>query len=173
MSEPQNGVALLIIDVQRGLFRKSSPIYKADALLANIQALVERAHRAGVPVVYVQHASEKFLVAGSDDWQLHPQLQPTAGDLSIHKRHGSAFEETNLGAELRARNVGRVVVTGLVTHGCVKATSLDARRLGYAVVLVKDAHSNFSQQAARLIEEWNATLSAKGVELKATQEVVF
>jgi nicotinamidase-related amidase len=43
----QRGVALLIIDVQQGLFKK--PTYKADELLHNINALIDRAHRGGVP----------------------------------------------------------------------------------------------------------------------------
>jgi len=42
--------ALLIIDVQNGLFRKSSPIYQAESLLKNINTLVARADWAGAPV---------------------------------------------------------------------------------------------------------------------------
>ena len=66
-------VALLVIDVQQGLFAKSIPIYHADELLKNIGTLVDRAHRAQAPVFYVQHSSGKTLVEGSDEWQLHPQ----------------------------------------------------------------------------------------------------
>ena len=42
-----HSTALLVIDVQRGLFSKTIPIYKADQLLDNIAALVARAQRAG------------------------------------------------------------------------------------------------------------------------------
>jgi nicotinamidase-related amidase len=171
--EDQKEVALLIIDVQRGLFAKSTPIYQADALLKNISALVDRAHRAGAPVFYVQHSDKRFLVKGSDEWQLHPALHPLNSDCIVHKQHGSAFEDTGLGQELKARGVKSVVVTGLVTHGCVRATCLDAKRSGYTVILAQDGHSNFSQQAAQLIEKWNQKLSEKMVELKATREIKF
>ncbi len=94
--------ALLVIDVQQGLFRKSTPIYKSEQLLANIETLVARAHAAGALVVYVQHASDKVLPYGSADWQIHPRLHPGPEDLIIGKQHGDAFEETTLQSELVA-----------------------------------------------------------------------
>ena len=166
-------MALLIIDVQQGLFERPTPIYKADALLKNIGTLVDCAHRAGAPVFYVQHSDKRFLVKGSDDWQLHPDLHPLDTDRIIHKQHGSAFKDTDLGQALKSRNVKSLVVAGLVTHGCVRATCLDAKRLGYRVILAQDGHSNFSQQAAKLIEEWNQKLNAKMIELKSTREIKF
>jgi nicotinamidase-related amidase len=35
-----------------------------------------------------------------------------------------------------------VILTGLVTHGCVKATCEGALALGYAAVLAADGHSS-------------------------------
>jgi nicotinamidase-related amidase len=167
-----NDVALLVIDVQKGLFDKSIPIYNAGKLLENINALADCAHRAGVPVFYVQHANESWLAPGSEGWQLHAGLRPLETDCAVNKRHGSAFQGTGLGQELEARAISRLIVTGLVTHGCVKATCLDAVKLGYGVTLVKDGHSNFHKKAAGVIAEWNQKLSEAGVELKSTQELV-
>ena len=166
-------VALLIIDVQQGLFAKPIPIYKAGDLLKNIGTLVDRAHRAQVPVFYVQHSSGKILVEGSDEWQLHPQLHPLKKDRIIQKHHGSAFQDTTLGEELEAGRIKRLVIMGLVTHGCVQATCVDASKRGYQVTLVSDGHSNFHKQAARVIEEWNRKLSNGTVQLKSTQEIDF
>jgi nicotinamidase-related amidase len=166
-------VALLVIDVQQGLFGKSTPIYKAEELLQNITCLIERAHRCSVPVFYVQHSALRTLVKGSPDWQLHSRLQPLTIDCILHKQHGNAFEGTILEEALRSRNVTSLVITGLVTHGCVRATCIGAMQLGYKVILAKDGHSNFSKQAAKLIEEWNQKLSAKKVELKSTSEIEF
>jgi len=171
--EDQKEMALLIIDVQQGLFAKSTPFYKADALLKNVGTLVDRAHRAGAPVFYVQHSDKRALVKGSDDWQLHPDLHPLDMDHIVHKQHGNAFEDTTLGQELKARNIGSLVVPGLVTHGCVKATCLGAKELGYRVILAQDGHSNFSKQAAKLVEEWNQKLSKEKIELRSTREIEF
>lgn len=166
-------IALLVIDVQKGLFERSTPVYRADDLLDTISALVDRAHHTGAPVVYVQHANKANLKKRTDGWQLHPRLKPAEGDLIIHKRHGNAFEETGLDDELKARNVGCVAITGLVTHGCVKATCIGGEKLGYRVILVKDGHSSFSKQAGDLIEEWNRKLGEGVAELCLASEVDF
>jgi nicotinamidase-related amidase len=165
-------IALLVIDVQKGLFKKSTPIYKAEQLLENINALIRRAGRAGAPVLYIQHAN-KMLVEGTDDWELHPELERLEAGVAIHKRQGNAFQDTNLREELEAREIRRLVITGLVTHGCVKATCIGAKSQGYEVVLVKDGHSSYSKQAAKLIAEWNEKLSEGTVELGATEEIAF
>jgi nicotinamidase-related amidase len=163
--------ALLVIDVQQGLFRKSTPIYRAEPLLNTLETLIERTHAAGTLVVYIQHASDKVLPSGSADWQLHPRLHPGEGDLVVHKQHGNAFEDTPLHAELTARGIGRVIVTGLVTHGCVKATCEGALALSYAVVLAEDGHSSYSKDAAQLIEEWNRKLGEAGAQVMPAAEI--
>jgi nicotinamidase-related amidase len=165
--------ALLVIDVQRGLFEKPIPIYRADELLDHVTSLASNAHRAGVTVIYVQHASKVGLVEGSTAWQLHPRLKPLKRDVAIQKTHPSAFEGTELGEVLLARGVKRLILTGLVTHGCVRATCLDALHRGYEVVLVEDAHSNYHRQAASMVREWNARLAKAGARNVKTAAVRF
>jgi nicotinamidase-related amidase len=168
-----NDIALLVIDVQKGLFEKPIPIYEADNLVENICLLADRAHEANIPVFFIQHSSEKILPKGTDGWQFHPKIQPLKSDRIIPKQHGSAFIQTTLQAELEARQIKRVVVTGLVTHGCVRATCLDAQKLGYKVILVEDGHSSYHRQAKKLIDEWNKKLSQGIVELRTAQELDF
>jgi nicotinamidase-related amidase len=165
--------ALLVIDVQTGLFHKSIPIYKAKELLENIRKLIDRARQASSPVIYIQHSNDTFLAKGSADWQLHHQLSPLEDDIIIHKRHPSSFQDTKLADLLAEKNIHRLVITGLVTHGCVKATGLDAIQRGYQVILVSDGHSSYSKDASRLIGEWNKKLGGKGAEIKRTVEVQF
>ena len=165
--------ALLVIDVQQGLFKKSTPIYRPHELLENINLLVERAHAVAAPVVYVQHSAAKQLVKGSPDWQLHPDLRPLRLDFIVHKEHGNAFIATPLQDILQARGVQSVVICGLVTHGCVRATCLGALELGYRVLLAGDAHSSYSKDAARLVEEWNQKLAGLGVAVKSSGEIEF
>jgi nicotinamidase-related amidase len=165
--------ALLLIDLQQELFRKRLPIYQAKDLLDNITLLTERAHQAGLPVVYVQHCNQGALKPGTDGWQLHPRLKPGPDDFSIHKQHGSAFRDTPLKELLDARGIHTVVVTGLVSHGCVQATCLEARKLGYRVILVTDGHSNYHRQAARVMDECHQTVSAAGVELAEASTLTF
>lgn len=169
----QNSCALLIIDVQRGLFNKKIPIYKADSLLGNINLLVSKAHLKQIPVIYIQHSNDSILVYGSEDWQLHESIQPSKEDELVHKKHGNAFEETNLQEILQSKAVNCLIITGLVTHGCVKATSFGALKLGYKTILVEDAHSNYSKDASDLINKWNDQLKKSGALVMETLEIKF
>lgn len=165
--------ALLVIDVQQEMFEKSTPVYRAEQLLANITALVKTAQGAGVPVVFIQHSAENYLVRGTPGWEFHPALRDLGPDVTIHKLHSNAFEETELDATLKARGVDTLIITGMVTHGCVKNTALGGLAAGYRVVVVSDAHSSYSQKAAQLIEEWNAKLQKQGALLLSTAEIRF
>jgi len=169
----QKQVALLVIDVQQGLFERSTPIYQAEQVLENINALIHKARRADIEIFFIQHANKSTLVKGSDAWQLHPEIQPLDTESVIHKRHGNAFEETDLQERLSLRGVGNLVIAGLVTHGCVKATCAGALEQGYGVILVEDGHSSFSKQAAELIEKWNQQLGEMGAELRKASQVDF
>lgn len=163
--------ALLIIDVQSELFQKSTRVYKANEFLKRLRTLAGYAHNVDIPVIYIQHSSNAFLIQGSPGWQIHPQLQPLEGDPMIYKKHPSAFEGTELKELLDAKGIQKLWISGMVTHGCVKATSLDALKRGYQVVLVSDTHSSFSKDAAKLIAEWNEKISKAGAELLTTSEV--
>lgn len=166
--------ALLVIDVQEGLFHKSTPIWRGDQLLDAINALIERARASGQLVVYIQHASDKVLPHGSADWQLHTRLaSPCPGDILLEKQHGNAFEKTNLKALLDEHRIEHVVVAGLVTHGCVKATCLGALELSYRATLVGDGHSSYSNDAASLVEQWNDKLGQAGALVVPASAVPF
>jgi nicotinamidase-related amidase len=165
--------ALLIIDMQKELFEKSIPIYNAEELLENTCVLIDQAHRMNIPVFFIQHSSDKILLHGTNGWQFHPKLHPLETDHVVEKHHGNAFEETSLKGELDALDARKLVITGLVTHGCVKATCLGAQELGYEVILVKDGHSNYHKKAKDIIDEWNQKLSQGNIKLMSTQEINF
>ncbi len=174
---PQNELAmksaLLVIDIQKGLFNKSTPIYQADEFLRNVKFLIKKAHAEGIPVIYIQHSNPSGLVYGSHDWQLHPDIHPINDETLIHKLHGDAFEDTSLHQILQSKNINRLIITGLVTHGCVKSTTIGALDLGYKVILVKDGHSNYSKDAVKLIAKWNQELAKFGAEVQTTKNIIF
>ncbi|MFZ6028341.1 MAG: cysteine hydrolase family protein [Chloroflexota bacterium] len=164
--------ALLIIDVQNELFRKKTPVYRADEMLANICTLAECARQAGAPAIYVQHENNT-MSKDSDGWQLHPHLRPHEGDLFFHKQQSSALKVNALQDALASLGIRQLVITGLVTHGCVKAACLDGIKLGYQVTLVSDGHSNFNANPVECIGETHEKLRQAGVSLKTTAEVTF
>ncbi len=104
--------------------------------------------------------------------ELHPRLAREWIDLVVGKGREadldgySAFEATELEALLRARGVTRVHVVGLALDHCVRHTALDARRLGFAVVVHRGATRAVNlrpQDGERAIAE----LADAGVEIAA------
>ncbi|MFX0123514.1 MAG: isochorismatase family protein [Candidatus Hodarchaeota archaeon] len=164
--------ALIVIDVQVGLFHRETPIFEEHQLLENINSLENFARTINIPLIYIQHANESTLVEGSDEWQLHPRLQKEQNDLLIHKRYPNTFKKTNFKEELEARNITQLVIVGTLTDNCVSATCIGGKKLGFEIILVTDAHSTFTVPAPKIIESWHKKLNNLGVVLKSTTELI-
>lgn len=90
-------------------------------------------------------------VAGTKGADFHPALQSWKARFIIRKgtrkeldSYSAFFENdgvtpTGLSGLLYSLGIQRVLVCGLATDYCVKATALDARRVGFKVVIVEDA----------------------------------
>ncbi|QQE77845.1 cysteine hydrolase family protein [Alicyclobacillus sp. SO9] len=142
-----NNAALLVIDVQVGMFLESDPVYSGSLLLDRIHGLLEKTRAAGMPVFYVQHNAGVGdpLEPNTPGWNIHPDITPLDGDIIIHKSTPDAFYKTNLQNELDSRHIRRLVLAGIQTEICVDTTCRRAFSLGYEAVLVKDAHSTWDR----------------------------
>ena len=149
--------ALLVVDAQRNMFEPAPGAHASPALLLRIVQLVKRARRAGTPIVFVRNcgrASEPD-EPGTAGWELHPALGMRPEDVLVDKGTEDAFPgriasgiRGTLDAWLRARRVRRVVVCGLQSESCIRATAQGALDRGYRVVLVADGHSTFDAEGA-------------------------
>ena len=163
--------ALLIIDVQQALYERSVPIFNGDKLVSNINQLVNNWNASGAVIVYIRHNNKKMLVENTSGWQIHPNVRIVDQAIFIDKKHGDAFINTDLDEKLRKNGVKTVVISGLVSHGCVQATCKGALDLGFNVVLVGDGHSSYRGDAKELIVEWNKKLSELGVSVLSTKQL--
>jgi nicotinamidase-related amidase len=85
----------------------------------------------------------------------------------IRKRASDSFLNTPLQHELAARNITRLVITGMRTEMCVDTTSRRAISEGYDVTLVADAHATVDSEvlpAAQIIAHHNYTLDGFGTD---------
>jgi nicotinamidase-related amidase len=153
------GTALLVIDMQIGLVDGAC---QAAAVLDRIADLMDRARRARVPVIHVQHnhATWAPLKAGAPTWHLHPRVAPLEGERVIAKTASDCFHETPLQEELRRLGITHLVVTGMQTEFCVDTTCRRAISLGLDVTLVSDAHTTVDAAfpAELIIRYHNAVL---------------
>jgi nicotinamidase-related amidase len=141
-------IALLVIDVQRALVDDLAPA-RRSALLGTLGALLDRAHGAGVPVVYVRHdGAPDELLPGTPAWEIASEIAPRPGEPIVDKRFRDAFRETTLADVLDKLDVDHVVVSGMQTEFCIDATVREAERRGYRVTLVEDGHATYAVDGA-------------------------
>jgi len=152
--------ALVVVDMQVDFMPGGAlPVPGGDEIVGRVNEYVELFTKAGATVVFTRdwhppnHVSFKtrggpwppHCVQNTPGASFHPGLRVPREALVVSKATDpdreaySGFEGTELDAELRRRGVRRVFVCGVATDYCVKATALDAVRLGYQVFLLADA----------------------------------
>jgi nicotinamidase/pyrazinamidase len=158
--EPHAGDALLLVDVQRDFLPGGSlAVRHGDAILGPLNRCIERFVARRLPVFASRdwhpprHCSfaeaggpwPPHCVAGSDgaafaaDLRLPEDVHIVSKGTTKERDAYSAFAGTELHSQLRARHVLRLYVGGLATDYCVLSTVLEARTLGYRVVVLTDA----------------------------------
>lgn len=153
---PGRRPAVLAIDLMRAYFDKSSPLcLPSRDCLASGARVLSAARASGVPVI---HTRVQFAPDGSDGGvfvrkvraleqlfgggplsELMPEVAPVEGELVITKQYASAFFGTSLASTLVARGIDTVVLVGVSTSGCIRATGVDAVQHGFIPLVVRDA----------------------------------
>lgn len=155
--------ALLVIDVQNGMFQEGNAVYNGDQLLHHVNELLAKARSKNIPVIYVQHqeAAGEPLEYGTRDWEIHPDIAPAPDDIIIHKKTPDSFLHTPLDEELKKLGIEHVILTGIQSDLCVDTTCRRAFSMGYKVTLASDAHSTWGHEdmtAAQIIKHHNEVL---------------
>ncbi|MFP1682328.1 isochorismatase family protein [Alloalcanivorax sp. C16-1] len=148
--------ALVLVDLSLGftdpglspLASEAGPVLDANARL--LAAFRERS----LPVFFTTVAYERddqarvfreklpaleVLQAGSGLERIDPRVAPRDDEPVLVKHWASGFFATDLAARLRAAGADGVVVTGLTTSGCVRATALDALQHDLRTVVPREA----------------------------------
>lgn len=135
--------AVLVIDVQNGLFKSSPPPFEADLVIDRINGVLDLARLAEVPIFFMQHdgkASEN-VQPFTEGWQLHGRLKALPEDTRIRKTTCDCFYQTPLEDNLRSRGVSALVVMGYATEFCIDATVRNAASKDFELIVVSDAHT--------------------------------
>jgi nicotinamidase-related amidase len=136
--------ALLLIDIQNDYF----PGGKME-----LAGMVEAAKKAnellqcfrdhGMPTVHIQHVSLKpdatFFIPGDRGTDINDITAHYVGEPLVQKHYPNSFRETNLLDLLKEWGIARVIITGMMTHMCVDATSRAAADFGFKVIVAEDA----------------------------------
>jgi len=148
--------ALLVIDFVQAYFEPGSPFYAGvDDALASAIRVLGAARAAGIPIIFTNVRFQaggldggiflrkvpnlKAYLPGSSLGRFPDGLVPRPDELVISKQYASAFFGTSLAATLTAAGIDTVLLTGLTTSGCVRATCVDTMQHGFIPIVVRDA----------------------------------
>jgi nicotinamidase-related amidase len=153
--------ALIVVDVQENLVAKR--LYEGEQFLSAVRDAIQGFRKSGGLVVFIRHCGA-IVERGSPGWELYAGLDRRVEDPVVDKKHGNAFLNTDLARILEAQGIRDIIVCGLVSHGCVRATCLGGAALGLRVRLLKKGHSNWAKDAPRKIDAVELELAAAGIE---------
>jgi len=173
--------AHLIIDMQNGFVEEGAPVEVpiAKEVVPAINRISRAMREAGGQNYFVQFTTpvgdlsswssfysrfssdiakdhQDAFTPGAHYWNLWPALDvDESRDRTIEKRRFGAFipGTCDLDAELRARGIDTVIISGTLTNCCCESTARDAMQLNYRVLFATDAN------AALTDAEHNATLN--------------
>lgn len=148
--------ALVLVDFAKAYYEPDCDLYAGvDDALASALRVRAAAKAAGVPVVLTQVVYHESGVNGGRFWQKAKPLRafvegvrtgefadglvPEADELIISKQYPSAFFGTSLASTLTAAGIDSVILTGLTTSGCVRATCVDCMSHGFTTLVVAEA----------------------------------
>ncbi len=148
--------ALLLVDFVQGYFDPECDLYAGvEDALASALRVRAAARAAGVPViltnvVYHPRAIDggrffekskplRYFLAGNPMGAWPNGLEPLADELVISKQYPSAFFGTSLASTLTSMGIDSVLLTGLTTSGCIRATCIDAMSHGFRTAVIADA----------------------------------
>ena len=160
--------ALLIVDFARAYLDPASPLYAGvEAELDVTRTLAAAARQSGVPLIWTRVSYDAEL-RGADGGlfrrkvpalacfeegnplaEFAAPLHPAPGEMVVVKHYPSAFFGTPLAANLTAMRIDTLVIAGLSTSGCVRASALDALCHGFAPFVVSDACGDRDERVQR------------------------
>ena len=172
----QNGIVSRVSSNEAAYAQARADVANVIDIIPRIQRLLAAARGMGLPIVFAEliqrnalgvplvkgptryhhrdSASVREIVEGTWEAQTVDELTPEPGDFIIHKSWSSAMYHTRLDDILKTRNIRSLLLTGLITGGCVLMTGVDALHHGYYPVVVKDCVSSYDPERHELALRW-------------------
>ena len=177
--------ALIVVDMINGFTDSTCPLGTdcPEVVSANVELLLAFREK-GLPVFFTtvvydndQQATVfrhkvpalNVLQRGSHWVSIDAAMDRLDSEPLIEKQWASAFHNTDLNQQLKALSVDSLVITGLTTSGCVRASAVDGLQNNYQVVIAKEAvgDRNAEAHAANLFD-----LNAKYADVLGVAEIV-
>lgn len=165
--------ALVVVDMQNYFVAEgfAAEVPEAREIVPNINRMAKALRAAGGTVVWIQttavgalehwgnhhkhmltpdrvHKRLAQLDENHEGFKIYPKLEALPGDLRVKKVKYSAFiaGSSDIDAQLRARGIETLLITGTVTNVCCESTARDAMMLDYRVVMLSDGNASLTDE---------------------------
>lgn len=158
-------LAHICVDMQYGFMEEGAPVEvpAARGIVCNINRISAAVRAAGGTNVFLRFTSpdaaswsnfarrmgpaaaahREAFTPGSHYWDLWTDIDVQPEDVIVDKHRFSGFTPgtSMLDAELKARGIDTVLITGTLTNCCCESTARDAMQLNYRVLVAADANA--------------------------------
>ena len=157
--------ALVIVDMCKGFLDPESPIgFECPELIYSNIKLVQKFRERNYPIIFTttvyRNESDasvfrkklpglNILQPDSTEVSFLEELSPSTEDTVIEKKFASAFFETELSDQLAKTNIDSLIISGVTTSGCIRATALDALQHNFLTIVVEDCVGDRNLDAHR------------------------
>lgn len=148
--------AILVIDMIADFVTAKFGSPEAQRIVPAIEALLARARKQKVPIIYLKDTHEKgdeelkiwgeHAMKGTAGSEIVKELRPGKGDSVVEKRFYSGFAGTNLDAILQRLRVKELILVGVSTDICVQNNAAEAFFRGYRVIVPRDCTASITEE---------------------------
>ena len=161
-NRPQEKIALIVIDVQKGLDDHSyyGGARNNEQAERNMRRILDLFRHLKLNIYHIQHASKNSdspLFPDKPGFEIKDEVLPLEDEIVIVKNTNSAFINTSLADHLTQSNISTIVLIGLTTNHCVSSTARMGANLGYETLVIADATAAFDSKGV-LNQKYDAEL---------------
>jgi len=147
-------MALIVVDMTKGFIDPNSPLgFECNDLIESNQRLIDIFREKDLPIFFTTTIYSKDseatifrkkipdlnILSNDSEWvEFTSKIKPKSSEFIIEKKYASAFFNTNLYSELNLMGIDTVVITGVTTSGCVRATAVDGLQNNFVTIVVED-----------------------------------
>ncbi len=158
--------ALLIIDMEYGFLDSKSPLFVdlGFEIVPNIKKILNIYREKKLPIIFVKREHRKsgididktrikifkkskgLILENDKSSEIIDDLKPLKDEIIVIKRRWSSFFGTELDILLRRLKIKNLIITGIQTPNCIRATVYDALSLDYNVIVISDATASKTEE---------------------------
>ena len=178
---------LLIIDAQEAWRDEKSSFFIGDLkeYVESTNKLIVWAREKNIPIIFSLHKFKKDgsdilkqekgclddFISGNPRAELIADLDKKPEDIILEKNRFSVFSNLEFDKILREKGIREIIMGGLITNCCVRATAIDAYNLEYGITIVKEACASGSDETDKFTFQDLESLLF-GIKIVSLEEII-